>query len=47
VRYQWANSLLLALVVVELATGFFGLVSGSRDEAVFILGLVTKELVQY
>jgi len=29
--------LLQALVVVELATGFFGLVSGSRDEGVFIL----------
>ena len=32
----WANSVLLALLLVELATGFFGLVSGSADEAIFI-----------
>ena len=35
-KTPWANTILLALVLVELATGFFGLVSGSRDEAVFI-----------
>ncbi len=36
-RYPWANTLLLALIGVELVSGFFGLVSNSPDEAVFIL----------
>ena len=36
-RYPWANTLLLALIAVELVSGFFGLVSNSPDEAVFIL----------
>ena len=36
-RFPWANTLLLALVLAELASGFFGLVSGSPDEAYFIL----------
>lgn len=36
-RFPWANTLLLALLAAELVTGFFGLVSGSPDEAVFIL----------
>lgn len=36
-RYPWANTLLLALIGVELVSGFFGLVSNSPDEAAFIL----------
>ena len=32
----WANSVLLTLLLVELLTGFFGLVSGSADDAIFI-----------
>lgn len=36
-RFPWANTLLLALIAAELLSGFFGLVSGSPDEAVFIL----------
>ena len=36
-RFPWANTLLLALIAAELVSGFFGLVSGSPDEAVFIL----------
>ena len=36
-RFPWANTLLLALIAVELVSGFFGLVSGSQDEAAFIL----------
>ena len=36
-KFPWANTLLLALIAVELVSGFFGLVSGSPDEAVFIL----------
>ena len=32
----WANSVLLALLLVELVTGFFGLVSGSAGDAIFI-----------
>ena len=35
-RDFWANSILLTLLLVELLTGFFGLVSGSADEAIFI-----------
>ena len=36
-KYTWANTLLLALIAVELVTGFFGLVSGSSDKAAFLL----------
>lgn len=36
-RYPWANPILLALIAVELISGFFGLVSNSPDEAAFIL----------
>ena len=36
-RFPWANTLLLALIAAELVSGFFGLVSGSPDEAAFIL----------
>ena len=32
----WANSVLLTLLLVELVTGFFGLVSGSAGDALFI-----------
>ena len=32
----WANSILLTLLLVELVTGFFGLVSGSAGDAIFI-----------
>ena len=32
----WANSVLLTLLLVELVTGFFGLVSGSAGDAIFI-----------
>ena len=35
-KTPWANTILLALLLVELASGFFGLVSGAQDEAVFI-----------
>ncbi len=33
----WANTILLALILVELVSGFFGLVSGSAGDAVFIV----------
>ena len=36
-RHNWANTILLVLILVELATGLFGLVSGSRDKAAYIL----------
>ena len=37
-KFPWANTLLLLLIVVELATGFLGLVvGGSEDWALFIL----------
>ena len=35
-KTPWANTVLLALLLVELASGFFGLVSGAQDEAIFI-----------
>lgn len=35
-RFPWANTLLLLLIFAELATGFFGLISGSTDRAIFI-----------
>ena len=36
-KFPWANTILLALIAVELVSGFFGLVSNSPDEAYFIL----------
>ena len=35
-KFPWANTLLLVLIVAELASGFFGLVSGSSDKAILI-----------
>ena len=35
-KHPWANSLLLALILVELVSGLFGLVSGTSDRAVFL-----------
>ena len=35
-KFPWANTLLLLLIVAELVSGFFGLVSGSPDRAIFI-----------
>ncbi len=35
-KFPWANTLLLILIVSELVSGFFGLVSGSADRAIFI-----------
>ncbi|MCH7786200.1 MAG: molybdopterin-dependent oxidoreductase [Chloroflexi bacterium] len=35
-KFPWANTLLLLLIVSELVSGFFGLVSGSADQAIFI-----------
>lgn len=34
--YPWANVILLFLLVAELATGLFGLVSGSSDRAIYL-----------
>ena len=36
-KHPWVNILILAFVTVEFVSGFWGLVSGSRDEAVFII----------
>ena len=36
-KHPWVNILILAVVAVEFISGFWGLVSGSRDEAVFII----------
>ena len=36
-KYPWANTLLLALIGVELVSGFFGLVANSPDESAYIL----------
>ena len=36
-KHSWANILLFGFVTVELASGFWGLLSGSPDRAVFIL----------
>ena len=36
-KFPWANTLLLLLIAAELVSGFFGLVSGSPDEAYLIL----------
>jgi hypothetical protein len=35
--HPWANTLLLVFILAELVSGFFGLVSGSPDKAIFIL----------
>ena len=36
-RFPWANTLLLIFLAMELASGFFGLISGSEDRAIYIL----------
>ncbi len=36
-KHPWVNILILALVAVEFISGFFGLVSGRSEEAVFII----------
>ena len=36
-KTPWANTILLALILVELVSGFFGLVSGSAGDALFIV----------
>ena len=36
-KHPWVNILILVFVTVEFVSGFFGLVSGMRDEAVFII----------
>ena len=36
-KHPWVNILILAFVTAEFVSGFWGLVSGSRDEAVFII----------
>ena len=36
VKFPWANSLLLVLLVVELVSGIIGLVSGAPEKAIFI-----------
>ncbi|MGH2541521.1 MAG: hypothetical protein ACRDIB_01910, partial [Ardenticatenaceae bacterium] len=35
-KFPWANTLLLVFIAAEVASGFFGLVSGSPDRAIFI-----------
>ena len=35
-KFPWANSLLLAFILVELVSGILGLVEGSPDRAIFI-----------
>jgi len=35
-KFPWANTVLLLLILVELASGLFGLMSGSPDRAIFI-----------
>jgi hypothetical protein len=36
-KHPWANILLLAFIAAELISGFFGLVSGSPDRAIYIV----------
>ncbi len=36
-KHPWVNILILVFVTVEFISGFWGLVSGSRDEAAFII----------
>ncbi len=35
-RYPWANILLLLFLATEMVSGFFGLISGSEDRAVYM-----------
>ena len=35
-RFPWANTLLLVLILAELVTGYFGLTSGSSEKAIYI-----------
>ena len=35
-RYPWANSLLLLFLGAELLSGFFGLITGAEDRAIYI-----------
>ena len=34
--FPWANTLLLLFIVAELASGFFGLLTGSHDRAIYM-----------
>ena len=36
-RYPWANILLLLFILADMLSGFFGLISGSQDRAIYIL----------
>ena len=36
-RYPWANILLLLFILTDMISGFFGLISGSEDRAIYIL----------
>ncbi len=36
-RYPWANILLLLFILADMISGFFGLISGSEDRAIYIL----------
>lgn len=35
-RYPWANILLLLFILTDMVSGFFGLISGSEDRAIYI-----------
>ena len=35
-RYPWANILLLLFILADMLSGFFGLISGSEDRAIYI-----------
>ncbi len=35
-RYPWANILLLLFILADMVSGFFGLISGSEDRAIYI-----------
>ena len=35
-RYPWANILLLLFILSDMLSGFFGLISGSEDRAIYI-----------
>ena len=35
-RYPWANILLLFFILADMLSGFFGLISGSQDRAIYI-----------
>ena len=36
-RYPWANILLLLFILADMISGFFGLISGSENRAIYIL----------